>query len=241
MSRPGRKYKLLITAGPTREPIDPVRYISNNSTGTLGYQLAGIARAKGHEVTLITGPTGLPTPKGIKRVDVETAVEMERAVVKKFPKSDALIMSAAVADFRPVSTASQKIKRSGVGGSLRLLRLELVENPDILMNVSGIRKPRQAVIGFALETENLLTNAKRKLKTKNLDAIVATQLRPKDKRRGPFGNLPVEGAILQRTGKEQAFTAIPKKLLAQRILKTAEDILAVRSKEKRIKPNSLVR
>ncbi len=230
MSRPGRKYKLLITAGPTREPIDPVRYISNNSTGTLGYQLAGIARAKGHEVTLITGPTGLPTPKGVKRVDVETAVEMEQAVVDNFPKADALIMSAAVADFRPVSTASQKIKRSGVGGSLRLMQLELVENPDILMNVSRIRKERQAVIGFALETQNLLTNARHKLKAKNLDAIVATQLRPKDKGRGPFGDLPVEGAILQRSGKVQAFAAIAKTQLAQRILKAAEEILAVRLK-----------
>lgn len=229
-SKSGR-YKLLITAGPTHEPIDPVRYISNMSTGTLGYELAGLANRKGHDVTLISGPTSLSVPKGVKRIDVQTAVDMEQAVMKNFPKADVLIMSAAVADFRPVLTAARKIKRSGVAGSLRLLHLELVENPDIVAKASEMRDERQAVIGFALETEGLLANARHKLVSKNLDAIVATQLRPKEKNRGPFGDLPVDGAILEKGGRSQTFRALPKKVLAARILKTAEAALAARLKK----------
>ncbi len=225
-----RKFHLLITAGPTREPIDPVRFISNFSTGTLGYTLARMAKARGHQVILISGPTELTPPPGVKRIDVVTANQMEQAVVKLFPKADGLIMGAAVADFRPIRVATQKIKRSGVAGSLRLWQLELVENPDIVARVAQQRQGRQAIIGFALETEGLLANAKRKLKSKDLDAIVATQLLSKAKGRGPFGTDPVDGAILDRSGRVKSFRALAKSKLAARILDTVEEILAVRTK-----------
>ncbi len=219
--------RLLITAGPTREPIDPVRFISNYSTGTLGYRLADLARKRGYDVTLISGPTDLDCPTGVKRIQVQTAAEMHQAVRRAFPKSDALIMSAAVGDFRPIRVANQKIKRSGAAGSMRLWQLELVENPDILADASSQRKPNQVVIGFALETQQLLSNARIKLKAKNLDAIVATQYAMK-KGAGPFGLKPVAGAILTRSGKSQSFRSITKELLAAKILDTLEAIRAAK-------------
>jgi phosphopantothenoylcysteine decarboxylase/phosphopantothenate--cysteine ligase len=163
-------------------------------------------------------------------VNVETAAQMEQAVGKLFPKVDALIMGAAVADFRPIRVATQKIKRSGAAGSLRLWQLELVENPDIVAKAAGQRKATQAVMGFALETENLLGNARRKLKSKDLDAIVATRLSPKGAGHGPFGVDPVEGAILDNAGHVKAFRALPKPRLAARILDTVEALLAARAK-----------
>ena len=221
-----RGYKLLITAGPTREPIDPVRFISNYSTGTLGYTLAKMARARGHQVILISGPTELPCPPGVKKVPVETAAEMHQAVSKTFPKMDALIMGAAVGDFRPLRVANQKIKRCGVAGSLRLWQLDLVENPDIVADAASHRKPTQAVIGFALETQNLMPNARAKLRTKDLDAIVATRYFPDKRWRGPFGDEPVEGAILKRRGAAKGFQSLKKQVLAARILDCVEDVLA---------------
>ncbi|MBI3322193.1 MAG: phosphopantothenoylcysteine decarboxylase [Candidatus Omnitrophica bacterium] len=227
------KYKLLITAGPTREPIDPVRFVSNYSTGTLGYTLARAARARGHQVTLISGPTEMPCPTGVKRVDVETAEQLHQQVVKNLPQADALIMGAAVADFRPVRVAAHKIKRSGAGGSLRLWQLELVENPDIVADAARRRRPHQAVVGFALETEGLLPNARRKLVAKNLDAVVATRYYPKTKgkSRGPFGPEPVDGAILERTGRPKPFRRISKEVLSRRILDIVEGLLARRARQ----------
>ena len=224
MKRPS--YKLLITAGPTREPIDPVRFISNYSTGTLGYTMAKLARARGHHVTLISGPTEIPCPAGVTKVPVETAAQLHQAVSKLFPKTDALIMGAAVADFRPVRVANQKIKRSGVAGSLRLWQLELVENPDIVADAASRRKDSQAIIGFALETQKLLPNARNKLRAKDLDAIVATRYFPNARGRGPFGDEPVEGAILKRRGAAKPFRALKKQVLAARILDCVEEILA---------------
>ena len=225
-----RAYRLLITAGPTREPIDPVRFISNYSTGMLGYTLAKMAKTRGHQVTLISGPTELAVPRGVRVIAGETAGQMEQAVGRAFPASDALIMGAAVADFRPIRVATQKIKRSGVSGSLRLWQLELVENPDIVARAARQRKSGQVVIGFGLETESLLPNARRKLKSKDLDAIVATQLSPRGKGRGPFGADPVDGAILDRAGRVKSFRALPKARLAERILDTVEAALAARAK-----------
>jgi len=219
---------LLITAGPTREPIDPVRFISNHSTGFLGYTLARLAKARGHRVTLISGPTELPAPEGVERVNVETASQMHQAVARLFPKADALIMGAAVADFRPLRTATRKIKRSGAEGGVRLWHLDLVENPDIVADAARHRKPQQVVVGFALETENLLSNARLKLKAKKLDAIVATRLFPNRLGRGPFGAGPVYGAILESQGPTQTFANLPKETLALRILSTVEKLFACR-------------
>ncbi len=223
------RYKLLITAGPTREPIDPVRFISNYSTGTLGYTLARIARERGHQVSLISGPTEIPRAKGVRLLPVETAAQMQQAVSRAFPRADALIMGAAVADFRPVRVANQKIKRSGVAGSLRLWQLELVENPDIVSEAAHRRRPTQAVIGFALETERLLPNARTKLRAKDLDAVVATRYYADGRGRGPFGDRPVDGAILDRRGSARSFRALAKQALARRILDTVERILADRA------------
>ena len=220
-----RRWKLLITAGPTREPIDPVRFISNYSTGTLGYRLAKMARSRGHQVTLISGPTEIPRPSGVARISVETAAQMHQAVSKIFPKMDALIMGAAVGDFRPLRVANQKIKRSGVAGSLRLWQLELVENPDIVADAARRRRPTQAVIGFALETQKLLPNARTKLRSKDLDAIVATRYFPNARGRGPFGDEPVDGAILKRHGAAREFRALKKETLAARILDCVEEVL----------------
>ena len=225
-----RSYRLLITAGPTREPIDPVRFVSNHSTGTLGYTLAKLARSRGHRVMLISGPTELKSPSGVRRIDVETAGEMEQAVTRSFPKADALVMGAAVADFRPIRVATQKIKRSGAAGSLRLWQLDLVENPDIVAEAARQRRANQVIIGFALETEQLLPNARRKLKSKDLDAIVATRLYPMGKGRGPFGTDPVDGAVLDRAGHTKVFRGLSKPRLAARILDTVESLLSARTK-----------
>lgn len=229
MKASARKKKLVITAGPTREPIDPVRFISNYSTGTLGYVLAEMARRKGYDVTLISGPTELPCPKGVTRISVETASQMQQAVSKAFPGAEALVMSAAVADFRPVRVASQKIKRSGAVGSLRLWQLEMMENPDIVAAAASRKHPGQAVVGFALETQHLLANARRKMRSKNLDAIVATSYVPGAKEQGPFGGQPVDGALLDRKGRVQQFRSLPKKQLAARILNTLARILKERA------------
>jgi phosphopantothenoylcysteine decarboxylase / phosphopantothenate---cysteine ligase len=220
------KYKLIITTGPTQESLDPVRFISNHSTGTLGITLAKTAHSRGHSVTLITGPTQQTTPKGVKKIQVKTAQEMETAVTDRFPKADALIMNAAVADFRPVRMQPKKIKRSGADGSVQMWQVELIENPDIVAQAARMRKENQVVVGFALETERLLSNAKRKLTNKNLDAIVATHLPTQNgKEKTPFGASPMTGAILEQQGKPKPFKALSKGRLAARILDSLEALL----------------
>ena len=157
----------LITAGPTREYLDPVRFISNASTGKMGYALAGAAIKAGHKVTLITGITSLKPPTGAKTVNVETSSEMFEAVKKHFAKCDCLIMTAAVADYKPFGKSKTKIKK----GSGPLI-LKLKPTPDILKWASRNKK-NQIVVGFALEDKAIRKNAERKLKEKNLDMIIA--------------------------------------------------------------------
>ena len=174
-----KRLKILVTAGPTREKIDPVRFISNYSTGRFGYAIAHEAERRGAAVTLVSGPTALPAPKGVKLVRVETALEMKKAVDAALPRVDCLIMAAAVSDWRVRHRADNKIKRSGAG------TLELIDNPDILLE-AGKRKKRPVLVGFALETEDLKRNALKKLKRKNLDIIIANRLGPGQ---GVFGNI----------------------------------------------------
>ena len=159
--------KVLVTAGPTQEPLDPVRYIGNRSSGKMGFALANAAALRGAGVTLISGPVNLRTPRNTRRVDVCTASEMQEAVEREFPNNDVVIMSAAVADYAPALRAKQKIKRDGSDQ----IKLELKRNPDILKAL-GAKKRHQILVGFALETENGVENARRKLQAKNLDAIV---------------------------------------------------------------------
>lgn len=160
----------LITAGPTREPLDPVRYLSNRSSGKMGYALAAAARAAGHRVTLISGPTALALPEGVAVTKVNTAQEMYDAVHAALPNSQVAIFCAAVADYRPVSVAAQKIKKHG-----KTLTLTLERTPDILGSVrdAGFRG---VLVGFAAETENLLENAAGKLRRKGCDLIVANDV-----------------------------------------------------------------
>lgn len=161
---------IIVTAGPTHEPIDPVRYLANRSSGKQGFAIAGALAALGARVTLIAGPVTLPTPTGVDRVDVETALQMAAAVEAALP-ADAAVMVAAVADWR-VETAGQKIKKGVDGPPI----LRLVENPDILAGLS--RDPRRPplVIGFAAETEHVVDHARAKLAKKGADWIVANDV-----------------------------------------------------------------
>lgn len=159
--------RVVITAGPTREPIDPVRYISNRSSGRMGFAVAEAAAEAGAEVVLVAGPVALETPARVERIDVETAAQMQAAVMAAMPGSDVFIGAAAVADYRVDAVAGQKIKKTG-----EQLTLELVRNPDILAGVAAA-EPRPFVVGFAAETEALVAHARAKLERKGLDLIAA--------------------------------------------------------------------
>ncbi len=166
-----RSLKLLVTAAGTREPIDPVRYLGNRSSGKMGYAVAQEAAEQGAEVLLISGPSALPAPANVRLQQVETTQEMLEACLAAYDQADIVIKAAAVADFRPREVAAQKIKKQGEGG----LTLVLEKNPDILAEL-GRRKQRQVLIGFAAETQNLLAYAREKLQKKNLDLIVANDV-----------------------------------------------------------------
>lgn len=168
------KKKIVITAGPTYEKIDPVRFIGNYSSGKMGFALAEVCAQQGAEVTLIAGPVSLATVHpNIHRVDVESAEEMYEAAMAAFPDADAGILCAAVADYRPETQADEKIKRESKGE----MTLHLVPNKDIAASLGAIKREGQVLVGFALETNNEATNAESKLKRKNLDFIVLNSLR----------------------------------------------------------------
>ena len=169
--------RVLITAGPTVEKIDPVRYISNFSSGKMGFALAEECACRGAEVTLVAGPVTLKTPEGnIERIDVTTAVEMHDAVMKSLPESDAVILCAAVADYRVENVADSKIKREKTLNPV----IQLTPNPDIARAVGQAKRPDQVTVGFALETDNEQANAQGKLERKNLNFIVMNSLRDKN-------------------------------------------------------------
>ena len=161
---------VLITAGPTRERIDPVRYLTNRSSGKMGFAVAAAAREAGAHVTMVTGPVHLPTPAGITRINVESARDMYAAVHRQVADADVFIAAAAVADFQPVHVAKQKIKKQGVS-----VQLELEPAPDIIKSVADMAK-RPFVVGFAAETNDVEENARSKLKRKKLDMIAANQV-----------------------------------------------------------------
>lgn len=168
------KKKIVITAGPTYEKIDPVRFIGNYSSGKMGFALAEACARQGAEVTLIAGPVSLPTPHPlIQRIDVESAEEMYEAAMAVFPTADAAILCAAVADYRPANQATEKIKRETEGE----ITLHLVPNKDIAASLGRIKKEGQVLVGFALETQDEAVHAAGKLKRKNLDLIVLNSLR----------------------------------------------------------------
>ncbi len=161
---------VLVTAGPTREALDPVRYLGNRSSGKMGYAVARAAWRRGAQVVLVSGPTQLDDPAGVETVRVETAEEMLAAVRERIPQADALVFAAAVADYRPAAAAGAKIKKRSEAGSPVL---DTIENPDVVMGTRDLRRPGVFVVGFALETEDLVANARAKLDSKAFDLIVA--------------------------------------------------------------------
>ena len=163
--------KILITAGPTREPIDPVRYLTNRSSGKMGYEIAHAAAHAGHRVLLVSGPTSLDVPDGVDFIPVESAEEMYQAVANYLPKMDAAFFAAAVADYTPAEPSVQKIKKTGAN-----LTLDLVRTKDILGSARSPIGFTGFLVGFAAETENLEANARLKLEKKSCDLIVANDV-----------------------------------------------------------------
>ncbi|HTP41923.1 MAG TPA: bifunctional phosphopantothenoylcysteine decarboxylase/phosphopantothenate--cysteine ligase CoaBC [Nitrospiria bacterium] len=202
---------VLVTAGPTREPLDPVRFLSNRSSGKMGYAIARSAARRGARVTLISGPTALPPPFGVEMVAVETAAEMAAALHKRFSEATLLVMAAAVADYRPTQTDSKKIKRQPTG-----LRIDLESVPDLLGQLRPER-PRQLLVGFAAETEELLPRARRKLEDKQLDLIAANLVGPSL----GFDRDEIALTLLDRDGRVIDLGLLPKLVAAGRLLDTA--------------------
>ena len=209
-----KKLNILITCGPTREPIDPVRFVSNYSTGFFGCELARQAKKRGHRVVLISGPLSVAKPLGVPIIDVVTAGQMQQAVEQKFSWCDCLIMNAAVGDFQAQKVAGQKIKRE----QQKELTLRLKPNPDILVGLSG-KKGKRLLVGFALETERLKQNAQAKLRRKKLDMIVAT---PMKARSYPFGRVKLESLIIDQHGTSQQLKGISKERLSGILLDSIE-------------------
>jgi len=208
--------KMLITAGPSREPLDPVRYISNRSSGKMGYAMARAALRRGAEVALVSGPTGIEPPMGVRLIPVITAAEMRAAVLKEFATCTTVIMAAAVADYRPIGAANKKMKRE-----TGLLELRLEPNPDILKEL-GAMKDGKFLVGFAAETEELTANAKKKLNAKNLDMIVANDVTREGS--GFDGDTNI-ATILDRNGESRSLPLMTKDELADEIF---DHMLALR-------------
>lgn len=164
---------IMITAGPTREALDPVRYLTNKSSGKMGFSIATAAAKRGANVTLVAGPVNLATPTGVKRIDVTTALEMQSAVMGKIDQQHIFIASAAVADYRAAEIAAEKIKKQGGDDNVTL---QLIKNPDIVAGVAALQKGRPFVIGFAAETQNVEEYARQKRVRKNLDLICANDV-----------------------------------------------------------------
>jgi phosphopantothenoylcysteine decarboxylase/phosphopantothenate--cysteine ligase len=198
--------RVVVTAGGTREPLDPIRFIGNHSSGQMGYALARAARDRGAELTLIS-TTGAPGPFGSQLVAVETAAEMRQAVLQALPETDILLMAAAVADFHPVRISEQKIKKGEDG-----MVLELGRTVDILAQVAARRRVDQVLVGFAAETENLLENARQKLDRKKLDLIVANDARQ------AMGASSNQVTLIAADGWVEELPLLPKDEVAGRVL-----------------------
>ncbi len=209
--------KILVTAGPTIEDIDPIRFISNRSSGKMGYAVAQAARSRGADVTLVSGPTALNPCPGIHNVAVRSAADMEEAVLRYFPEMDIVVMAAAVADYRPAAYAAQKIKKDGDPAALSLLPTR-----DILLSM-GKTKRQQVLVGFAAETEELVDRARGKMTRKNLDLIVAN-----DASSGVFGSDFATVCILDPGGEVVTMRNATKIQIAHQILDFAQKALASR-------------
>jgi len=217
-SGPWDGLRVLVSAGGTREPIDPVRFIGNRSSGRMGLALADRAARRGAEVTLIAANVSLPAPPGVRRVDVETAAELADALAREFDSADVLVMAAAPADFRPKRAAGEKIHREGSGG----LELDLEETEDILASLTARRREGQTIVGFAAETGEGLERAHEKLRRKGADAIVLNDV---SRAEIGFESAENEVAIVEAAGEHQVPRA-SKESVADAILDRIESLRA---------------
>jgi len=206
--------RIVVTAGGTQEPVDPVRYIGNRSSGKMGYAIAEAARDRGAEVKLIIAPTSIPAPADIEITQVETALQMKEAVTQAVTQADALIMAAAVADYQPRSAAKAKIKKETAD-----LSLELIRTPDILAEVGG----NLVKVGFAAESENVVENARSKLEQKQLDIIIANDITDVD---SGFGTDTNKVTIINRDGKTESLPLMTKREVADKILDRVVGLLS---------------
>jgi phosphopantothenoylcysteine decarboxylase / phosphopantothenate---cysteine ligase len=208
---------VLVTAGPTLEDLDPVRFVSNRSTGTMGYRLAEAARDRGARVVLVSGPTALPQPAGVTFEAVRSAVEMKAAVDRHAAQATVVIAAAAVSDYRPAETSPSKLKKTDGP-----LRLDMVRTPDILKAL-GEAKGGRLLVGFAAETEDLLANAAKKLAAKNLDLVVANDVTAAG---AGFGGQTNAVVLLRRDGQRREVPLASKREVAERIL---DEVVALRA------------
>jgi phosphopantothenoylcysteine decarboxylase/phosphopantothenate--cysteine ligase len=207
--------RFVVTAGPTREPLDPVRYLSNRSSGKMGYAIAEAAIEAGHEVVLISGPVNIDAPKGVKLVAVSTSDEMHDAIHRHLAGTDVIVMCAAVADYKPATISEQKIKKRR-----EPLSLDLVPTRDILASLG--KEDRQfLLVGFAAETNDLEENARKKLREKNSDIIVANDIGTADWGMESDEN---EVTILFRNNEKRKISRAPKKIIARELVKIFANI-----------------
>jgi len=202
--------RLLVTAGPTREYLDPVRFLSNRSTGTLGYAIAAAAARRGHDVTLISGPVALNPPAGVRVVRITSAADLAREALAAWPDCDALAMTAAVADYTPQQVAVDKIKKTAGP-----MVVTFVPTTDVLAELGRRKAPGQRIMGFSLETANRPAEARRKLDAKNCDFIVLNGP-------GNFGDVRVSVTVLARDGRTMELADLTKAELAERLLDLLE-------------------
>lgn len=214
--------KVLVSAGSTVEPLDPVRYLSNNSTGKMGFAIAKIAQQRGAEVTLVAGPNQLALPNRVNYQPIKTARQMEQKMLEFYQQADFVIMAAAVADFRPAKTAEQKIKKQ----ELDQLTLRLVRNPDILAEL-GRKKQKQLLVGFAAETQELLHNATQKMQQKKVDLLVANDVSRHDI---GFGTSQNEVVFLQPDVAPELLSKRSKEKIADKIFDLLMDLNRQRRK-----------
>lgn len=208
---------VLLSAGPTVEDLDPVRFISNRSTGRMGFALAAEAAARGARVTLVKGPTSLTPPAGVEVIEVRSALDMQAAIQRALPTVDVLVMTAAVADYRPKQRVAHKLKKDP--GSDAGLTVELVRNPDILAELGKARTGKRPVlVGFAMETENVRANAEKKLHEKRVDLVVGNEASV------GFGGDDNQAVLVTHAGATE-LPAMPKRTLARHILDAAKALL----------------
>jgi len=200
--------RVLVTAGPTEEPLDPVRYLSNRSSGKMGYAIARVARRRGADVTLVSGPVALAPPPGVRTVSVGTAREMQQAAEEAFATATVVVAAAAVADYRPRRPLAQKLKKTAA-----TLALDLERNPDILRTLAA-RKGRRLIVGFAAETHDVVAEAKRKLREKRCDLVVANDVTAPD---AGFGADTNRVRLIDASGLDEELALLPKEDVAARV------------------------